>query len=43
MGQITIRGMAPEIEQEIREKAAKSGKSLNNVICIMFQFEMITL
>jgi len=32
MTQITIRGMDPEIEQEIRSRAIKDGKSLNHVI-----------
>lgn len=32
MGQITIRGMDPEMEQEIRRKAMESGKSLNNIL-----------
>jgi hypothetical protein len=32
MGQITIRGMDPEVEQEIRRKAIESGKSLNNIL-----------
>ena len=32
MTQITIRGMDPEMEQEIRRMARKSGKSLNRVI-----------
>lgn len=40
MGQITIRGMDPEIEREIREKAAKNGKSLNNVILEMISREI---
>ena len=35
MGQITIRGMDPEMEQEIRRAAAKSGKSINRVILEM--------
>jgi len=35
MGQITLRGMDPETEQEIRRKAVKSGKSLNHVILEM--------
>jgi hypothetical protein len=32
MAQITLRGMDPEMEQAIRKKARKSGKSLNRVI-----------
>ncbi len=40
MGQITIRGIDPEIEQEIREKAAKNGKSLNHVILEMISGEI---
>lgn len=32
MGQITLRGMDPEMEKDIRGIARKSGKSLNRVI-----------
>lgn len=32
MGQITLRGIDPAIEREIRMMAKKSGKSLNRVI-----------
>ena len=32
MGQITLRGMAPELERKIREKARKGRKSFNRVI-----------
>jgi hypothetical protein len=32
MGQITIRGIAPEIEKEIRRISKESGKSINLVI-----------
>lgn len=39
MVQITIRGMAPEIEQEIRKKAFESGKSLNHIILEMISRE----
>ena len=35
MGQLTIRGMDPELEEEIRNRAAKSGRSLNRVILDM--------
>ena len=35
MVQITVRGLEPEIEKEIRGKAQKSGKSLNRVILDM--------
>ena len=35
MGQITIRGMDPEIEQEIRKISRMTGKSLNKVILEM--------
>ena len=35
MAQITLRGLEPEIEKEIRKKAQKSGKSLNRVILDM--------
>ena len=32
MGQITIRGIAPEVEQEVRKISEATGKSLNRVI-----------
>ncbi|GEM_PF-2761678 len=32
MAQITIRGIDPEIEKEIRKKAMEIGQSLNNVV-----------
>lgn len=32
MGQITLRGMDPEMGQDIRGMARRSGKSLNRVI-----------
>ena len=32
MGQITVRGIAPEVEKEIRALSKKTGKSLNHVI-----------
>lgn len=32
MGQITLRGMDPEIEREIRRIAKEGGKSINRVI-----------
>ena len=32
MAQITLRGLDPMIEQEIRKIARKSGKSLNRVV-----------
>lgn len=35
MTQITLRGMDPEIEREIRRLARKRGKSLNRVILDM--------
>ena len=35
MTQITLRGMDTEMEQDIREMARKSGKSLNRVILDM--------
>lgn len=35
MAQITLRGMEPEMEKEIRSRAKKSGKSLNHVILDM--------
>jgi hypothetical protein len=39
MGQITIRGMNPEMEQEIRKKAFASGKSLNNILLEMISIQ----
>ncbi|UCF89924.1 MAG: hypothetical protein JSW39_16665 [Desulfobacterales bacterium] len=35
MAQITLRGIDPELEREIRRRAKKSGKSLNRVILDM--------
>ena len=35
MAQITLRGMDPEMEKDIRKMARKSGKSLNRVILDM--------
>ena len=35
MAQITLRGMDPDIEREIRRMAKKRGKSLNRVILDM--------
>ncbi len=32
MGQITLRGLDPELEREIRRRAKESGRSLNGVI-----------
>lgn len=32
MGQITLRGMDPEMERDIRVMARRTGKSLNRVI-----------
>lgn len=32
MSQITVRGIEPDVEKEIRRLAQKSGKSLNRVI-----------
>jgi hypothetical protein len=32
MAQITLRGLDPAIEREIRQTAKKSGKSLNRVV-----------
>ncbi len=37
MTQMTIRGMDPRIEKEIRKAAQGSGKSLNRVILDMLQ------
>jgi hypothetical protein len=35
MSQITLRGMDPEVEREIRRIARKTGKSLNRVVLEM--------
>ncbi len=35
MAQITLRGMDPEMERDIRRMARKSGKSLNRIILDM--------
>ncbi len=35
MTQITLRGLEPELEEEIRKMARRSGKSLNRVILDM--------
>ena len=32
MNQITVRGIAPEVEKEIRRMAKASGKSINKVM-----------
>ncbi len=32
MNQITVRGIAPELEKQIRRKAKATGKSLNKVM-----------
>lgn len=32
MAQITLRGLAPEVEKEVRKISKKTGKSLNRVI-----------
>jgi len=32
MGQLTLRGLAPQAEEEIRQRARESGKSLNQVV-----------
>jgi len=37
MAQITLRGLDPMIEKEIRKKARGSGKSLNRVVLDMLQ------
>ena len=37
MTQITLRGIDPQIEKEIRKKARESGKSLNRVVLDMLQ------
>lgn len=37
MTQITLRGLDPQIEEEIRKKARGSGKSLNRVVLDMLQ------
>lgn len=39
MGQITIRGIAPEVEKEIRKISKDTGKSINLVIQeIIYQY-----
>lgn len=40
MSQITIRGIDPEIEKEIRKKAMDSGQSLNHVLLDIIQKNM---
>lgn len=37
MTQITIRGIDPEIDKEIRKRALQSGKSLNRVVLDLLQ------
>ena len=37
MTQITIRGIDPQIEEEIRRDARRSGKSLNRVVLDMLR------
>lgn len=37
MAQITIRGIDPDIEKEIRKKAMESGQSLNRVVLDIIQ------
>jgi len=37
MGQITIRGIDPDFEQQIRTVAKKSGKSLNRTVVDMLE------
>ena len=37
MSQISIRGIDPKIEEEIRKQAREKGKSLNRVILDMLQ------
>ena len=37
MSQITLRGLDPKIEREIRRRAKKTGKSINQIV-----LEMIT-
>ena len=32
MGQITIRGITPEVEKEVRKISKETGKSLNRII-----------
>jgi len=39
MGQITIRGMNPEMEQKIRRNALASGKSLNSILLEMISVQ----
>ena len=40
MSQITIRGMEPDVEREVRKLAKKSGKSLNRIILDMLYQHM---
>jgi hypothetical protein len=40
MAQITIRGIDPDIEKEIRKKAMESGQSLNRVVLDIIQNKM---
>ena len=40
MSQISIRGIDPKIEEEIRKQAREKGKSLNRVILDMLQKNM---
>ncbi len=35
MAQITLRGIKPEVEKKIRNRAKKTGKSLNRVVLEM--------
>ena len=37
MTQITLRGLEPHLEDEIRKKARKSGKSLSRVVADMLR------
>jgi len=32
MGQITLRGLSPDVEEQIRKKAKQEGKSINKFI-----------
>jgi len=37
MGQVTLRGLDPELEKEVRKRARESRKSLNRVILDILQ------
>lgn len=39
MGQITVRGIDPEVETQIRQVARETGKSLNQIILEMIYIQ----